>query len=100
MIPVKDAAIRLGVTVQRVRQLLKQGRIRGATKIGRDWMIPTDVHVRKVKMGRPPVKRNRSTLSPVPEHPHCEPAPALPESSASQQALMRCAFPDPPKTDL
>ncbi len=35
-----ETAIRLGISDARVRQLLAQGRIRGACKIGKYWMIP------------------------------------------------------------
>ena len=43
---VKGAAEELGVTEARVRQLAAQGRIEGAHKIGRDWIIPRPVEVR------------------------------------------------------
>ena len=42
---VKGAAEELGVTKARVRQLAAQGRIEGAHKIGRDWIIPRPVEV-------------------------------------------------------
>ena len=42
---VKGAADELGVTEARVRQLAAQGRIEGAHKIGRDWIIPRPVEV-------------------------------------------------------
>ena len=35
-----EAAIMLGISDARVRRLLNQGRIQGATKEGRTWMIP------------------------------------------------------------
>jgi excisionase family DNA binding protein len=40
VITVKAAAEILGVSDARVRQLLLESRIRGAKKIGRDWMLP------------------------------------------------------------
>jgi len=40
-----EAARILGVSPMRVRQLLSQGRIKGARKIGRDWVIPAPVRV-------------------------------------------------------
>ena len=43
---VKGAADELGVTEARVRQLASQGRIEGAHKVGRDWIIPRPVEVR------------------------------------------------------
>lgn len=39
-ISVKQAATRLGLGVRRVRVLCEQGRIDGARKVGRDWVIP------------------------------------------------------------
>lgn len=36
------AAARLGVTVRAVQKWAKEGKIDGAQKVGRDWMIPTD----------------------------------------------------------
>lgn len=36
----KEVASILGISVERVRLLLKQGRIKGAFKIGRVWVIP------------------------------------------------------------
>jgi hypothetical protein len=35
-----QTAIRLGISSARVRQLLAEGRIKGACKIGKYWMIP------------------------------------------------------------
>ncbi len=45
LITTKQAADELGVTDQRVRQLLAERRIVGAEKPGRDWMIPTPIQV-------------------------------------------------------
>lgn len=39
---VSQAAERLGVTVRAVQKWAKEGKIEGAKKIGRDWMIPFD----------------------------------------------------------
>lgn len=41
-VTVKAYAFRLGITPTRVRQLLQAGRIPGAIKLGRDWLIPDD----------------------------------------------------------
>ena len=44
-VTVKQAAIRLGVSERRVRKLAHDGRVRGATKAGAEWLIPTPVEV-------------------------------------------------------
>ena len=41
----RRAAIELGVSERRVRQLAREGRIRGAVKIGQEWLVPTPVEV-------------------------------------------------------
>ncbi len=46
------AARELGVSGARVRKLLAEGRIRGARKIGRDWVVPTPVQVVPAARGR------------------------------------------------
>jgi len=42
MITVKEAAEKWGTSVRNVQDLCKRGRIEGAQRIGRDWMIPAD----------------------------------------------------------
>ncbi|MCY4624355.1 MAG: helix-turn-helix domain-containing protein [Chloroflexi bacterium] len=44
-VTVKEAAVRLGVSERRVRKLARDGRVRGATKTGSEWLIPTPVDV-------------------------------------------------------
>lgn len=44
-VTVREAAARLGVSERRVRKLALDGRIRGATKTGAEWLIPTPVEV-------------------------------------------------------
>ena len=44
-VTVKEAASRLGVSERRVRKLARDGRVRGATKTGSEWLIPTPVDV-------------------------------------------------------
>ena len=39
---VKETAGRWGVTERRVQQLCKAGRIPGAAKFGKSWMVPKD----------------------------------------------------------
>ena len=45
------AAKELGVSGARVRKLLAEGRIRGARKNGRDWLVPTPVQVSPATRG-------------------------------------------------
>ncbi|MCY3764795.1 MAG: helix-turn-helix domain-containing protein [Gemmatimonadetes bacterium] len=42
---VRQASIRLGVSERRIRKLARDGRVRGATKSGGEWLIPTPVEV-------------------------------------------------------
>lgn len=44
-VTVRQAAIRLGVSERRVRKLAGDGRVKGATKAGGEWLIPTPVEV-------------------------------------------------------
>ena len=44
-VTVRQAAARLGVSERRVRQLARDGRVRGATKTDAEWLIPTPVKV-------------------------------------------------------
>ena len=44
-VTVREAARRLGVSERRVRKLARDGRVRGATKVGAEWLIPTPVEV-------------------------------------------------------
>ena len=44
-VTVRRAAIELGISDRRVRQLARDGRVRGATKAGQEWLIPTPVEV-------------------------------------------------------
>ena len=50
-VTVKEAAIRLGVSERRIRQLARDGRMQGATKTGAEWLIPTPVEVMPGKRG-------------------------------------------------
>jgi len=50
-ITVREAAMRLGISERRVRQLARDGRVRGATKAGAEWLIPTPVDVVPGKRG-------------------------------------------------
>lgn len=50
-VTVKEAASRLGVSERRVRKLARDGRIRGATKTGAEWLIPIPVEVIPGKRG-------------------------------------------------
>ncbi len=50
-VTVREAAARLGVSERRVRKLARDGRVRGATKSGADWLIPTPLEVTPGKRG-------------------------------------------------
>ena len=50
-VTVSQAATRLGVSDRRMRQLARDGRVRGATKTGAEWLIPTPVEVIPGKRG-------------------------------------------------
>ena len=50
-VTVKEAASRLGVSERRVRQLARDGRMRGAMKAGAEWLIPTPVEVTPGRRG-------------------------------------------------
>ncbi len=50
-VSVREAAVRLGVSERRVRKLARDGRVRGATKVGSEWLIPTPVEVTLGKRG-------------------------------------------------
>ena len=50
-VTVREAAIRLGISERRVRQLALEGRVRGATKHGAEWLIPTPVEVTPGRRG-------------------------------------------------
>lgn len=52
-ITVKAAADKLQVAISRITVLCRQGRIAGAQKIGRDWIIPADVKVTSGTRSRP-----------------------------------------------
>ena len=50
-VTVRQAAIQLGVSERRVRQLAQDGRVPGATKTGAEWLIPIPVQVIPGKRG-------------------------------------------------
>ena len=50
-VTVKEAATRLGVSERRVRQLARNGRVRGAIKVGAEWLIPTPVEMTPGRRG-------------------------------------------------
>ena len=50
-VAVREAARRLGVSERRLRQLAQDGRVRGAAKVGAEWLIPTPVEVIPGKRG-------------------------------------------------
>ena len=54
LITVKEAADKWGVTPRRVQGLCKEGRIKGATRWGRTWMIPAHAVLPKGKKDEDP----------------------------------------------
>ena len=50
-VTVREAARRLGVSERRLRQLAQDGRVRGAAKVGAEWLIPTPVELIPGKRG-------------------------------------------------
>ena len=44
-ITAQQAAEEVGLSYSRMRQLLNEGRIRGAFKATRDWLIPSPVEI-------------------------------------------------------
>lgn len=57
MITSTQAAQQLGVSRRRVLQLLAEGRIKGAAKAGRDWLIPSPVQIESAPRGQAAHKR-------------------------------------------
>lgn len=56
-VTIREAARRDGRAATTLRQLCLTGRVPGARKLGRDWIVPVDAEGRPVvprlKMGRP-----------------------------------------------
>lgn len=50
-VTVRQAAVELGVSERRVRQLAGDGRVRGAAKAGAEWLIPTPVELVPARRG-------------------------------------------------
>ena len=50
-VTVREAATRLGISERRVRKLARDGRVRGATKSGSEWVIPTPIEVTPGRRG-------------------------------------------------
>ena len=50
---VEMAAERLGVTPRYIRRLCKEGRVRGAKRLGHSWVIPAPLDIAKGSRGRP-----------------------------------------------
>ena len=52
---VEMAANQLGVTPRYIRRLCKDGRVRGARRLGHSWVIPIPIDIAKGSRGRPGV---------------------------------------------
>jgi len=48
---VKEVAEKWGVSVRRIQQFCEAGRIPGAVRLSRDWMIPKDAEKPRDKRG-------------------------------------------------
>ena len=48
---VRQAAVQLGVSERRVRQLAQDGRIRGAAKTSAEWLIPAPIQLSPANRG-------------------------------------------------
>ena len=53
LITAATAARELGVSPARIRQLAGAGRIKGAKRMGRDWIMPSLLRIKQVPQGRP-----------------------------------------------
>ena len=51
MLTTRQAAERRGVAVVTVRRWCQQGKVRGAIRIGRDWMIPATATLPEIGAG-------------------------------------------------
>lgn len=60
-ITISRAAQELGVSDGRLRQLAREGRVRGAIKVGHEWLIPTPVEVIPGRRGPAGIARRRDS---------------------------------------
>ena len=44
-VTIQGAVVRLGMSERRMRKLARDGRVKGVTKAGSEWLIPTPVEV-------------------------------------------------------
>jgi excisionase family DNA binding protein len=51
LISTAEAAVKLGVTQRRVQVLCEQGRIKGARRIGRTWIVPATIRIEPADFG-------------------------------------------------
>jgi len=54
-ITVSQAAEIHQTSVRNIRNYCEKGRIKGAVKYGRFWLLPLDFRISEVKLGRPPL---------------------------------------------
>ena len=69
MIPVREAAKRWNITERRVSTLCKNGKIDGAEKQGKRWMIPKDAQKPADQRIRTGVYRKAERPAKLPLHP-------------------------------
>jgi excisionase family DNA binding protein len=51
LISTGEAAIKLGVSKRRIQILCEQGRIKGARRIGRAWVVPATIRIEPADRG-------------------------------------------------
>ena len=54
ILPVSKFASRLGISPARVRQLCAVGRVAGARKVGKVWVVPADTYIIPARLKPPP----------------------------------------------
>ncbi|MDR2711368.1 MAG: helix-turn-helix domain-containing protein [Burkholderiales bacterium] len=60
MISTADAAERLGISRRRLQALIKEGRVLGAVRVGRAWILPDNPQVTAGTRGPDPVFKTSS----------------------------------------
>jgi len=73
-----EAGARLGISACQMRKLCKAGRVDGAVKYGRDWVIPESALALVTRrVGGWPAGRSRKKLQPEEPETECSPSRGL-----------------------